>query len=129
MVLFHFTTRFTEIYRPGQTLSVAFPHGHLGVNLFFIISGFVIFITLERTVQPMGFVVSRFSRLFPSYWAAIVLTFMVTHWLGLPGKMVDLGSALANGLQGVKLKFGGLVWQRTRTVGSEYRQASPQLGY
>jgi peptidoglycan/LPS O-acetylase OafA/YrhL len=96
VVLFHFTTRFTELYRPGQTLSVAFPHGHLGVNLFFIISGFVVFMTLERTVRPMDFVVSRFSRLFPSYWAAIALTFMVTHWLGLPGKMVDLGPALAN---------------------------------
>ena len=96
VVLFHFTTRFTELYRPGQSLSLAFPHGHLGVNLFFIISGFVIFMTLERTVRPMDFVVSRFSRLFPSYWAAIILTFMVTHWLGLPGKMVDLAPALAN---------------------------------
>lgn len=98
VVLFHYTTRFIELYRPGYVPLFAMPYGYLGVNLFFIVSGFVIFMTLERTKQPMDFVVSRFSRLFPSYWVAIILTFGVTHWLGLPGKLVDLGPALANTL-------------------------------
>jgi len=71
-------------------------YGHYGVNLFFIISGFVIFMTLEKTVRPMDFVVSRFSRLFPAYWVAIVLTFSITHWLGLPGKLVDGWAAMGN---------------------------------
>ena len=96
VVLFHFTTRFVDLYRPGTSVPLAAPYGHFGVNLFFIISGFVIFMTLQRTVQPMDFVVSRFSRLFPSFWVAIILTFAVTHWLGLPGKSVSAGSALAN---------------------------------
>ena len=96
VILFHFTTRFTDLYRPELQLSVAFPYGHFGVNLFFIVSGFVIFMTLENTTYPMDFVVSRFSRLFPSYWSAIILTFLVTHLLGLPGKLVDLWPALAN---------------------------------
>lgn len=96
VILFHFTTRFVDLYRPGLDLPVAFPYGHFGVNLFFIVSGFVIFMTLENTTRPMDFVVSRFSRLFPSYWSAIILTFGVTHWLGLPGKLVDLSPALAN---------------------------------
>jgi len=30
------------------------------------------------------------SRLFPAYWLAIVLTFSITHWLGLPDRLVDL---------------------------------------
>jgi peptidoglycan/LPS O-acetylase OafA/YrhL len=96
VVLFHYTTRFAELYQPGQSQLLSFPHGYFGVNLFFIISGFVIFMTLERTEKPMDFVVSRFSRLFPSYWVAIVLTFAITHWLGLPGKLVEIGPALAN---------------------------------
>ena len=96
VVLFHYTTHFSELYQPGQSQLLSAPYGYLGVNLFFIISGFVIFMTLERTAQPMDFVVSRFSRLFPNFWFAIVLTFAVTHWLGLPGKLVAIGPALAN---------------------------------
>jgi peptidoglycan/LPS O-acetylase OafA/YrhL len=66
------------------------------VNLFFIVSGYVIFMTLHRTREPMDFVVSRFSRLFPAYWAAVVLTFLVTTLLGLPGKQVAVAQALVN---------------------------------
>lgn len=96
VVLFHFTTRFGELFPGHGSPAVSLPTGHYGVNLFFIISGFVIFMTLERTQRPMDFVVSRFSRLFPSYWFAIFLTFGVTHWLGLPDKLVGWGTALAN---------------------------------
>jgi peptidoglycan/LPS O-acetylase OafA/YrhL len=96
VVLFHYTTRFTDLYKPSALPSISFPGGHYGVNLFFIISGFVIFMTLEKTRRPLDFVVSRFSRLFPAYWAAILLTFVICHWLGLPGKLVDGATALAN---------------------------------
>lgn len=96
VVLFHFTTRFTEIFSPGASPAISAPDGHYGVNLFFIISGFVIFMTLEKTSKSMDFVVSRFSRLFPAYWVAVILTFFITHWLGLPDKLVDAKSALEN---------------------------------
>ena len=96
VVLFHYTTHFTELFGSNPPPTISFPDGHYGVNLFFIISGFVIFMTLEKTSRPMDFVVSRFSRLFPAYWAAIFLTFFITHWLGLPGKLVDASTAFGN---------------------------------
>ncbi len=96
VVLFHFTSKFQDLYPGGGMPAYSFLHGHYGVNLFFVISGFVIFMTLDKTLHPMDFVVSRFSRLFPAYWAAIFLTFAVCHILGLPGKLVGLGSAVAN---------------------------------
>lgn len=96
VVLFHYTTRFTDLFPAAAQPIFSYPDGHYGVNLFFVISGFVIFMTLEKTVQPMDFVVSRFSRLFPAYWAAIFLTFCITHVLGLPGKLVDVDAAFAN---------------------------------
>jgi peptidoglycan/LPS O-acetylase OafA/YrhL len=68
------------------TLSHVGRYGYLGVNLFFVISGFVIFMTLDRTRKPMDFVVSRASRLYPAYWAAILMTWVVTNSIGLPGK-------------------------------------------
>lgn len=98
VVFFHFTTRFGELFKGHASPSFSFPTGYYGVNLFFIISGFVIFMTLERTKKPVDFVVSRFSRLFPTYWFAIFLTFAITHLLGLPDKLVGLDTALANTL-------------------------------
>lgn len=96
VMLFHYTTRIAELYPMGEDAVFDFRHGHFGVNLFFIISGYVIFMTLHRTRQPMDFVVSRFSRLFPAYWFAVGLTFLVTYWLGLPGKEVTIAEAVAN---------------------------------
>lgn len=96
VVLFHFTTQLGVMFpgTPQTPLQVA--HGHFGVNLFFVISGFVIFMTLDRTSSAMDFVVSRFSRLYPAFWFSVWLTFLVTHALGLPGKLVDIWTAAAN---------------------------------
>ncbi|NXY98361.1 acyltransferase [Streptomyces sp. BR123] len=48
-------------------------YGWLGVELFFIVSGFVICMSAwGRTTGE--FAVSRVSRLFPAYWAAVVFT-------------------------------------------------------
>ncbi len=96
VMLFHYTTRYDQLYT--HTLQPAFtlPWGHYGVNLFFMISGFVIFMTLHRVKRPMDFVVSRFSRLFPAFWVAVAVTFLLTHALGLPGKTVGIGTAAMN---------------------------------
>lgn len=114
VLLFHYSTRISQLYGEQAAFSVAFPHGDLGVNLFFIISGFVIFMTLNATNRPMDFVVGRFSRLFPTYWAAIAVTFTVTAALGLPGRTVSAFEALANfvmihGLFGVR-HVDGVYW-------------------
>lgn len=96
VVLFHFTTKFRELYAPSAELPFEVPWGHYGVNLFFVISGFVIFMTLARSRDWRDFVVSRFSRLYPAYWVAVALTFGVVAWLGLPGKEVAFRHAVLN---------------------------------
>lgn len=97
MVIFHYTTQFMKLFGGVDPPSLSFVWGgYLGVNLFFIISGFVIFMTLDRTRHPMDFVVSRLSRLFPAYWVAVGLTFAVVAFAGLPGKEVSAGQAAAN---------------------------------
>ncbi|MFD6225461.1 acyltransferase family protein [Streptomyces sp. NPDC060232] len=51
-------------------------YGWLGVEIFFLVSGFVICMSAwGRTVGD--FAVSRVSRLFPAYWAAVVFTSLV----------------------------------------------------
>jgi peptidoglycan/LPS O-acetylase OafA/YrhL len=44
------------------------------VDLFFIISGFVIFMTLENSRHVYDFAAARFARIYPAYLASLLLT-------------------------------------------------------
>ena len=96
VVAFHFTTHYAAQVGHRDPLGFGFPAGNYGVHLFFLISGFVIFMTLERTRGAMDFVVSRFSRLFPAYWAAIAVTAAVVYAIGLPGQPLPPRDLLLN---------------------------------
>ncbi len=96
VVFFHYTTKFGELYGHPSALAIGVPLGHYGVQLFFCISGFVIAMTLDRTQSWRDFVVSRFSRLYPSFWIAVLLTFTVVSIFGLPGKEVGVRDLLGN---------------------------------
>lgn len=93
---YHYTTRYQEaIGHVGGSLPSLLP-GKYGVHLFFLISGFVIFMTLERTHRTMDFVVSRFSRLYPGYWAAVAVTALVVYSIGLPQQGLPWQDLLLN---------------------------------
>jgi peptidoglycan/LPS O-acetylase OafA/YrhL len=79
VVLFHLT----YWYDLNRVAPFSVPFGHFGVELFFVISGFVIFMTLDRCRSTGEFAVSRFARLFPAYWCAVLLTSVVA-WLAAP---------------------------------------------
>lgn len=96
VVLFHYTTRYDELFGHADSLPAALPWGHYGVDLFFMLSGFVILMTLDRTAATWKFIWGRFSRLYPAYWAAVFLTFAAVIWFGLPGQEVSLGEAILN---------------------------------
>ena len=98
VMLFHYTTRYQEKFGHVEPPSFDVPWGHLGVNLFFMISGFVIFMTLERTTRPSDFLVSRFSRLYPAYWVAALLAFAIGRAVPELGAHVTDTQAAANGL-------------------------------
>lgn len=86
VVAFHYTTHYGNEVGHIGSMPVSFDFGNYGVELFFLISGFVIFMTLERTRTAMDFVVSRFSRLFPAYWTAILLSSVVVYTIGMPSQ-------------------------------------------
>jgi peptidoglycan/LPS O-acetylase OafA/YrhL len=96
VVLFHYTTFYQWQHGHLQPLGFGFPAGNYGVQLFFLISGFVIFMTLDRTRTASDFVVSRFSRLFPAYWAALALTALITCAIGMPQQRADATTLLVN---------------------------------
>lgn len=72
VVLFHYTVRYPDFHPTGEA-PFAFAWGLYGVHLFFMISGFVILMSLSAS-GGAGFVRSRFIRLFPVFWAAVLLT-------------------------------------------------------
>ncbi|HEY8595439.1 MAG TPA: acyltransferase, partial [Devosiaceae bacterium] len=50
--------------------------GWIGVYFFFAISGYCIFLTLERSATVRVFLARRFSRIYPAFLAAAVLLFL-----------------------------------------------------
>lgn len=52
-------------------------HGRLGVDIFFIVSGFVMHYTLSaRNYTPVDFALRRIIRIVPAYWTAITVLIM-----------------------------------------------------
>lgn len=98
VVFYHYTTRYGEIYGHTEGLPFSFPAGRYGVLLFFMISGFVILMSLEHTQRVWDFMFKRVARLYPTYWVAIALTFCAVAVFGLPGRQVSVSDALLNGL-------------------------------
>ena len=101
VLLYHFTATSTVTGYWGVDPVDAFPmlnevtrYGWLAVELFFMISGFVILLSADgRGVA--GFVASRVGRLFPAYWACIVLTAGLQQvWSG--GRRTSLTETLVN---------------------------------
>ncbi|GHH78517.1 acyltransferase family protein [Promicromonospora soli] len=101
VLLYHFTATTSVSGYWGVNPVHAFPllneftrYGWLAVELFFMISGFVILLTSDgRGIA--GFIASRVGRLFPAYWACVVLTAGLQQvWSG--GRQASLTETLVN---------------------------------
>ncbi len=57
--------------------------GHVGVVVFFLISGFVIpFSILPDRAAPVGsFAIKRILRIYPAYWLSVPLAALVVFWI------------------------------------------------
>lgn len=100
VVLFHYT--FNGIQN-GKISSIAHipglieitKYGYLGVEFFFMISGYVIFFSVNQKSAGQ-FLVSRAVRLFPAFWAALAFTSCVASFWGGAQMSISLSQVLAN---------------------------------
>ncbi|GAA2557645.1 acyltransferase [Winogradskya consettensis] len=89
VAVFHYTTFWAVdgVHTPAYYLPQASRvtvYGFLGVELFFMISGFAI--CMSSWGRSLGhFFASRASRLYPAYWICIVITLAVTSIFPLGG--------------------------------------------
>lgn len=87
VLLFHYTF---SGYMANRWSNLEFPaignilkYGYFGVHLFFIISGFVILLSIQNG-NLYNFIRSRITRLYPAYWFCVTLTFLVMYFFGAP---------------------------------------------
>jgi peptidoglycan/LPS O-acetylase OafA/YrhL len=62
----------------GHYSSDYFDLGRTGITLFFLASGFIIPVSIERTRSLRHFWVSRFFRLYPLYWLSLVAILLLS---------------------------------------------------
>ena len=65
VLLFHYTTLYVIVFPLEGVPPFYFPWIPYRLQLFSLISGFVILLVLEKTEKPLDFAVARFSRLYP----------------------------------------------------------------
>ncbi|WP_312982244.1 acyltransferase [Atlantibacter sp.] len=99
VMLFHFRWNLNDVY-PGVGDRL-FGWGATGVDLFFLLSGFVITLTMQRT--PTGipgavqFLKRRLLRIFPAYYIILLITFLLSGAMSIfhyPDKLANLISSL-----------------------------------
>ncbi|WP_088184269.1 acyltransferase family protein [Sphingobium sp. Z007] len=79
VLIFHYSTRFHELFPQASHVPFSFPGGNYRVLLFFTISGFAIFFTLDHIRTVADFIVNRFARLYPAYLVAMLLTLGIEY--------------------------------------------------
>ena len=118
VVIFHYTYHYSSDYllrNDNWSLDIA-KFGWTGVDLFFIVSGYCIGMTIIKTHDLMDFIVKRFARLYPSYFLAGLITLIFYTLFELPGREVDWHTGImnlifANFLPGLNYQYiDGIYW-------------------
>ncbi len=121
VLIFHYSTRFHELFPQASHVPFSFPGGNYRVLLFFTISGFAIFFTLDRIGSVADFIVNRFARLYPAYIVAMLLTLGIEYLAHATQLLVGPVAILANFtmLQGFAFmpEVDGAYWTLTVEIG------------
>jgi peptidoglycan/LPS O-acetylase OafA/YrhL len=88
VAMFHLTLRYDEAFLHKPVPLMPFLNGAYGVQLFFMISGFVILMTLQRSGSWVDFAVHRFARLYPAYWLSLACACVLITVAPLPAQLL-----------------------------------------
>jgi exopolysaccharide production protein ExoZ len=64
--------------------------GALGIDIFFVISGFVMYVSTRDHTRPGDFLLRRAGRIYPLYWFATAVTLAVGTVTAVPWPQTDL---------------------------------------
>ncbi|MBR2009461.1 MAG: hypothetical protein IJ936_04975, partial [Peptococcaceae bacterium] len=72
-MLYHFTTRYSEVIGRENAYPVNIPWGYAGWAIFFIITGFLVNPLKAKTTNPLRFFADKYLRLYPGFLLASVV--------------------------------------------------------
>ena len=96
VVFSHFGGTHNFHYRDDPPAFHDFVWSGTGVQLFFMISGFVILMTARRASRPSDFVISRAARLYPPYWLSLAFAVVILALVQVPGYSLSPGQIIVN---------------------------------
>lgn len=79
VLLFHYTYGYRKYYGHILDPKYDFIYGNLGVQLFFIISGYVIFSSIAGVSSAKNFLFRRFARIYPTFWFCMLVSFFMIN--------------------------------------------------
>nr|QOS16203.1 hypothetical protein VP356_00029 [Vibrio parahaemolyticus] len=95
----------------GFSYDYIFSYGYLGIDVFFIISGFVIYNSL-RTRDVWGFFKARVMRLYPTYWICLSISIIGICFLSdsaLTSRQILINFSMLQSFFNVK-SIDGVYW-------------------
>jgi peptidoglycan/LPS O-acetylase OafA/YrhL len=101
VLFFHYTSGYEHVVGPHIRAVPKLEWGHFGVELFFIISGFVIAWTLQRASSPADFAWRRIARLYPAYLVVAAITAVVIFGFGFNPAHVEARDVAWNAIPGL----------------------------
>ena len=97
VVMYHYTFHYDQDYLFFNNDKITiFSNGWIGVDIFFLVSGYCIAMTIQRSQNFYLFITRRFSRLYPAYFFCGAITLIFYYYFSLPGREVDLYTGIMN---------------------------------
>ncbi len=95
IMLYHYTSRYDDTIGHVAEWPWMLPYGCGAVNTFFLLTGFLTAYTMHDNMDARTFLWKRAKRLYPTYWACIIVTTLVM-WAWFPALQRNLPELLVN---------------------------------
>ena len=96
VVVYHMANAYDTFYPGAEPSPISVWWGMFGVQLFFMISGFVILMSAQSADKSSDFAISRATRLYPAYWVALILSLVVSLAFTVPHEPMTWTDRLLN---------------------------------
>lgn len=96
VVVGHMANTYDTVYPGAEPSPISVWWGKFGVQLFFMISGFVILMSAQSVDKSSDFAISRVTRLYPAYWVALILSLVVSLAFTVPHEPMTWTDRLLN---------------------------------
>jgi peptidoglycan/LPS O-acetylase OafA/YrhL len=108
VVFYHYSVYFDA---SAATLVELSKYGYLGVDFFFLLSGFVIMASAQNRT-PFAFAFARALRIYPAFIVCLLVTVAISYWAGdavIPAKNIILNATILNDYLSVA-NIDGVYW-------------------